>query len=99
MDTVGILIDCPKPLQIEIEELCINRGIDFTRYFLELHYGSQAAISTMKEHKEKGGNWQDTQLDPNELKTGKPDFEMTKKEMMDEHEKTLPKHNHKGKKK
>lgn len=47
--TVGILINCPKDTQIEIEELCINQGIDFSRYFLELHYGSQAAIQTMKE--------------------------------------------------
>lgn len=57
METIGILIQCPKQVQIEIEELCINQGIDFTRYFLELHYGSQSAIAAMKEHKEKGGDW------------------------------------------
>lgn len=52
---VDILIKCPRQDQIEIEEICINQGIDFTRYFLELHYGSQAAIQEMKrltaEHK------------------------------------------------
>lgn len=37
MDTVDILIKCPKDIQIEIEELCINVGIDFTKYFLQLH--------------------------------------------------------------
>lgn len=59
MDTVDILIRCPREDQIEIEELCINQGIDFSRYFLELHYGSQAVIETLKEHKEKGGQWED----------------------------------------
>lgn len=48
MDTVEILIKCPRKDQIEIEELCVNQGIDFSRYFLELHYGSQAAIEEMK---------------------------------------------------
>lgn len=52
MDTVDILVKCPKDVQVEIEELCINQGVDFTRYFLELHYGSQAAIASMKEYKE-----------------------------------------------
>lgn len=59
METIGITIQCPQAVQHEIEELCINQGIDFSRYFLELHYGSQAAIATMKEHKEKGGEWED----------------------------------------
>lgn len=46
--TVQILITCPRQDQIDIEEICINQGIDFSRYFLELHYGSQAAIAEMK---------------------------------------------------
>ncbi len=37
MDTVDILIKCPIALQIEIEEICINNGGDFTKYFLGLH--------------------------------------------------------------
>ncbi len=63
MSNVNILLTCPKDVQIEIEELCINKGIDFTRYFLELHYASQNAIEIMKEnakeHREKGGKWED----------------------------------------
>lgn len=73
MDTIGILIQCPKDEHIVIEELCINQGIDLTRYFLELHYGSQAAIKTMeynrKEHEEKGGKWkEDAYNEPIKLK-------------------------------
>lgn len=50
MDTIGILIQCPKDEHIVIEELCINRGIDLTKYFLELHYESNAKIpQTPKE--------------------------------------------------
>lgn len=41
MDTIGILIQCPKDIHIQIEELCINQGIDLTRYFLKLHHDSQ----------------------------------------------------------
>lgn len=52
MKTVEILIKCPQETQIEIEELCINQGINFSRYFLELHYASQSAIATMKELQE-----------------------------------------------
>jgi hypothetical protein len=52
METIGILIQCPKDEHIVIEELCINRGIDLTRYFMELHHGSQDAIATLKEMKE-----------------------------------------------
>lgn len=51
MDTVDILIRCPREDQIEIEEICINQGKDFSRYFLELHYGSQAAIEEIKRLK------------------------------------------------
>ena len=61
MDEVGILIQCPKALQIEIEEICINQGIDFTRYFLQLHNGQkmreEREALREKEHKEKGGEW------------------------------------------
>lgn len=38
METVDILITCPRQIQINIEEYCINQGIDFSRYFLDLHY-------------------------------------------------------------
>lgn len=37
MENVGILIQCPKKIQVEIEEYCINNGMDFSKYFLDLH--------------------------------------------------------------
>lgn len=49
MSTIDIVIRCPREDQIKIEEYCINHGMDFTRYFLELHYGSQAIVETLKE--------------------------------------------------
>ena len=48
MSTIDIVITCPREEQIKIEEYCINHGMDFTRYFLELHYASQHAIELMK---------------------------------------------------
>lgn len=54
MSTVDILIKCSREEQIEIEEICINQGIDFSRYFLELHHGSQAVIEAAREC--KGGD-------------------------------------------
>ena len=50
MDTIGILIQCPKDEHIVIEELCINQGIDLTKYFLKLHRDSQ--ILKGQEYKE-----------------------------------------------
>ena len=50
MDTIGILIQCPKDEHIIIEELCINEGIDLTRYFLDLHHASQ--VFKGQEYKE-----------------------------------------------
>lgn len=37
MQTVDVLIKCPPQVQAEIEEHCITVGIDFTKYFLNLH--------------------------------------------------------------
>lgn len=37
MDTIDILVKCPREIQNEIEELCINEGISFSQYFLNLH--------------------------------------------------------------
>lgn len=39
-DTIGILIQCPRATQIEIEEICINIGVDFSKYLLDLHRNS-----------------------------------------------------------
>ena len=56
MSRVDILIKCSQQDQIEIEEYCINEGIDFSRYFLELHYANQNNIKEMqrllKQHNE-----------------------------------------------
>lgn len=61
METVGILIQAPKEVQIEIEEYCIANGKDFTKYFLELHERRKLNAS---EHKEKGGKWEDDEEEP-----------------------------------
>lgn len=37
MSVVSILIQCPKEVQIEIEELCMINGTNFSQYFLSLH--------------------------------------------------------------
>lgn len=37
MDEVVIQIKCPRKVQIEIEEYCINQGMSFDEYFLQLH--------------------------------------------------------------
>lgn len=37
LDIVSILIELPLKMQIEIEELCINEGISFSKYFINLH--------------------------------------------------------------
>jgi len=36
-DTIDILIKCPKQDYAEIEEICINTGVDVTKYFMNLH--------------------------------------------------------------
>lgn len=46
METVGILIQAPKEVQIEIEEYCIANGKDFNQYFLDLHYASKGMART-----------------------------------------------------
>ena len=37
VSTVKILLECDRQTQIDIEEICINEGINFSEYFLELH--------------------------------------------------------------
>jgi hypothetical protein len=37
MDLIRINIEMDKKTQAEIEEICINDGINFSDYFLELH--------------------------------------------------------------
>lgn len=52
MSTIDILIKCPREVQIEIEEYCITHGMDFNRYFLELHARRNALDSLKKENNE-----------------------------------------------
>lgn len=37
MDSIKIVIECDAKTQAEIEEICINEGISFSKYFLNLH--------------------------------------------------------------
>lgn len=59
MDMVEILIKCPRKIQINVEEICINQGIDFSRYFLNLHEANISNVWNVKEHIEKGGQWEE----------------------------------------
>ena len=49
-DTIGILIQCPRATQIEIEEICINQGVDFSKYLLGLHNASKNITLTSIEN-------------------------------------------------
>ncbi len=51
--TVGILIQAPKETQIEIEEYCINQGIDFSKYFLILHENFKSQLAEIQKNIEK----------------------------------------------
>ncbi len=52
MHNIGILIQCPQDVHKEIEELCINQGIDLPRYFLDLHYQKRQVMTAMQESME-----------------------------------------------
>lgn len=41
METTNILITCSLQDQIDIEEYCINAGLDFSEYFMNLHEKSK----------------------------------------------------------
>lgn len=81
-DTVDILIRCPKETQIEIEEYCINEGIDFSRYFLELHYARIDPLVALKELK-------DVMHDPKDLSEETSDFVVAKKDTS-KHTESIP---------
>ncbi len=46
---VNILIKCPTADHKGIEEECINRGIDMTKYFMGLHYEMKEAEEEIKK--------------------------------------------------
>lgn len=54
METVDILIKCPIKTQAEIEEYCMSFGMDFSKYFLELHEKHGAV---KKDLTEKAKQW------------------------------------------
>ena len=91
MKTIDVVIKLPVGIQAEIEEYCINQGMDFSKYFLSLHHffaeNSEACKGAPKF------SAQEVLVDPKP--SGKPDFVTTKKEM-DEKSKT---YSTKGKKK
>lgn len=71
MDTIGIVINCPRKDQNEIEEICLAQGKDFTRYFLELHYASQAAVELMNEATNQKPEIQEFSEKPKQVQVGK----------------------------
>ena len=52
VETMDILIKCPIEIQAEIEEYCINQGIDFSKYFISLHQTSMDRKKINKEVEE-----------------------------------------------
>lgn len=40
LETIDILIKVPKDIYVKIEEICINKGINITRYFTDFIYSS-----------------------------------------------------------
>lgn len=52
MKTIDIVIKCPVLIQAEIEEYCMNNGMDFTRYFLNLYETDKMRRKIDKEVKE-----------------------------------------------
>ncbi len=87
MDTVDILIKFPRDEQIEVEEFCINHGIDYSHYFLELH---QVNLELHQVSRNLGKNLKD------KFKKG---LETIRKEISDEEVNSPPKPSTKGKKK
>lgn len=63
---INILISCPEEIQREIEELCMKKGVDYSVYFLELHENRdliEKAKLNRLEHSEKGGDWQEEDIE------------------------------------
>ena len=51
MKTIDILIKVPQSEYIDIEEYCINNGIDVTKYFISLHQTLKEKTDTYSEPK------------------------------------------------
>jgi hypothetical protein len=48
-ETIKITIECPIKIQSEIEELCINRGIDFSTFFMNIYYNQCKEPGALKK--------------------------------------------------
>lgn len=49
LNYVTILIKCPMEQHIKIEEYCINKGIDLSTYFMDLHNNNESVACELKE--------------------------------------------------
>jgi hypothetical protein len=67
-DTVQILLKFPREIQIEIEEFCIENGIDFSQYFLKLYSLRKSEIKETKEQEEKTCPVKHNQIDDEAMK-------------------------------
>lgn len=82
MDTIDILIKFPRSLAIQIEEHCLNHGMDFTKYFLALHEKSQESPKACSEklvQKELINEQNDTETYPKGYKVCVPEEKSKKK--------------------
>ncbi len=76
METIDILVKCPKNVYTEIEENCINNGTNPSDYLIKLHHAECAKITHKDEYQEKVGEFKE-EVDENQLAststTGIPD--------------------------
>lgn len=49
MSKIQIMIEFDPKTQVEVEELCMNRGISYSQYFLQLHEDSKVLGRVVKE--------------------------------------------------
>lgn len=79
MKTIEIVIKCPVEIQADIEEYCINKGMDFSKYFLSLHHFFSEHSEGVKDYKEQLEKETQAFIDSNPR--GKPDLVVSKKEL------------------
>ena len=56
LSDITIRIECDKQTQIDIEEICLNNGIDFSQYFLRLHAENVAKCNEENQCCEKNSH-------------------------------------------
>ena len=89
MKMITISIQCTTEIQNEIEEFCMANGFNFSEYFLKLHCEYLSSLQGRRPR--TAPIYQDTIINPEEK--GESTFEVTKKDLTDSYEKTLPKKN------